>query len=111
MEEIVKTRVHKAGSMLILVAGIVCIIFGVGMAIFPDVVTGFIPRILDVTIISLGAVVFIVGIIELLGGYYAYKRQRWTLVIGAGALGTLCLNPLSLLGTIFIGLSEREFRS
>ena len=65
-----------------------------------------------------GAIFLLLGIIELLGGIFAIKRQKFGLVLVGGILGLLSglASPymigsiLALVGIILVAISKNEFQ-
>jgi len=89
------------GGTLILMSGLLGVISGLYSLIDPDTMVSIytevgIPFSAD-TIMVLGAVSLIFGLVAVVGGVMALRRRAWAIAVVGGLLGTLAM------GTIFLG--------
>ncbi|WP_423743674.1 hypothetical protein V5735_11630 (plasmid) [Haladaptatus sp. SPP-AMP-3] len=102
-------RTYKAGGFLLMLAGIIGVIVGLGLLI-----TSAAGQMLGVTGLGaaiLAGIVLVFSIIEFAGGWSAYNGHNWYGSMTAGVLGlvTFFTLPLDLIGTFLIALGEGQF--
>ncbi|MFB6130737.1 MAG: hypothetical protein ABEJ28_07960 [Salinigranum sp.] len=102
-------RTHKAGGFLLMLAGVIGAIVGLGMLIAAagGGAFGFGPLVAG----ALGGIVLVFSVIEFAGGWSAYDGQNWYGSMTAAILGlvTFFTLPLDLIGAILIALGEGTF--
>jgi hypothetical protein len=102
-------RTYKAGGFLLMLAGVIGVIVGLGLLI-----TSAAGQMLGVTglgVAILAGIVLVFSIIEFAGGWSAYNGHNWYGSMTAGVLGlvTFFTLPLDLIGTFLIALGEGQF--
>lgn len=60
-------------------------------------------------ILLLGAVVLVIAIIEIIGGWQAFQGKHWYYSLITGVIGLILIFPLGLLTLFLIALSEPQF--
>lgn len=102
-------RTHRAGGFLLILAGIIGAITGLGLLI--GAAGGGVFGLGAVTAGVFGAVVLVFAVIETAGGWAAYNGRNWYGSMTAGVLGmvTFFTLPLDLIGTLLIALGEGQF--
>jgi len=102
-------RTHKAGGFLMMLAGVIGAIVGLGLLITSA--TGALASVTPLTTAIAGGVVLVFSVIEFGGGWSAYQGHNWYGSMTAALLGlvTFFTLPLDLLGAILIALGEGQF--
>lgn len=102
-------RTYKAGGVLLLIAGVIGAIVGLGMLLGST--TGSVFGLNPPTAALLGGVMLVFSVIEFGGGILAYRGSNWYGSMTAAILGlvTVFTLPLDLIGTILIALGEDHF--
>lgn len=102
-------RIHRVGGVLLVIAGVIGAMIGLGIALAGLVqpIAGLEPLTTGV----LGGVVLMIGVVQVLGGRLAYQGRSWYGGMVAGLLGLamLATAPLTLLGVVLIALGESQF--
>ena len=100
---------YKAGGFLLMLAGVVGAIVGLGLLI----TSAGVPMLglSGLGAATVGGIVLVFSIIEFAGGVSAYRGRNWYGSMTAGVLGlvTIFTLPLDLIGTLLIALGEGEF--
>ncbi|HEY78675.1 MAG TPA: hypothetical protein G4O09_06145 [Dehalococcoidia bacterium] len=100
-----KTWKPTVGGFLEIVIGGLSLLVALCSALFPPLAhapDGF----------YLLAVPFLIfGVLELLGGIYAFKRQKWVLALIGSVCAFLAFFPVGIPAVIFTILSKGEFES
>lgn len=97
------------GGILIIIAGIVELISGVWMIAGGSAFMDFgIVDVGDILMIC-GAIWALFGLIALLGGFFAIKRQHFGLAVLGGILGLGGYFIFALIGLILVAISREEF--
>ena len=100
-------------GILSIVSGASGVVFGLvialvgGSAAWYTGVPFFVPRIMTL----IGAPMVVLGVLALVGGIYAVRRELWGLAL-AGAIGAFLIPPTSILGIlaiIFVVMGKGEF--
>ncbi|WP_139136026.1 hypothetical protein [Haladaptatus sp. W1] len=102
-------RTYRAGGFLLMLAGIIGVIVGLGLLI-----TSASLEVLGLSGLGgavLAGIVLVFSIIEFAGGWSAYNGHNWYGSMTAGVLGlvTFFTLPLDLIGTVLIALGEGQF--
>ncbi|MBE0431021.1 MAG: zinc ribbon domain-containing protein [Dehalococcoidia bacterium] len=95
------------GGILCIIAGVFQVLSGMAIALFSGIAGAMFMM---GWVAAIGAPLIILGIVAIIGGVYAMKRQAWGLAL-AGAICAL-IAPWSVLGIlaiVFIAMSKREF--
>ena len=103
-----KTWKPTAGGILAIIAGAFQVIVGVVIAALGGIGGWFIGM---VWLSAIGAPLIVLGVVAIVGGIYALKRNVWGLAL-AGSICAL-VGPWFLLGVlaiIFVGLGKGEFK-
>lgn len=103
-------RTHRAGGFLLMLAGVIGAIVGLGLLISAasgTVLGAFAPA----TAAVAGGVVLVFSVVEFAGGWESYRGKNWYGNTTAAVLGlvTFFTLPLDLIGTILIALGEGRF--
>lgn len=103
------SRTYKAGGFLLMLAGVIGAIVGLGLLI--AAAAGGVAQLNALTAGIAGGVVLVFAVIEFAGGWSAYNGRNWYGSMTAGILGlvTFFTFPLDLVGVILIALGEGEF--
>jgi len=116
------------GGILILIAGIMGLVMGGIFIVAADAVSegsddlsewgidvsGAGDLLADILLVC-GAIVIILAIIVVLGGFFGVQRKHWGLAILGGVLGLFLLGPyflgtiFSLIGLILVAVSKKDF--
>jgi hypothetical protein len=103
-----RTWKPTVGGILALIAGVFQVIVGIVIAVVGGIGGWFIGM---GWLSAIGAPLIVLGIVAIVGGIYAFKRNIWGLAL-AGSICAL-IGPWFLLGIlaiIFVSLGKREFR-
>lgn len=103
-------RTHKAGGFLLVLAGVIGAIVGLGLLIAATGGAGAFG--LSSTMLGVaGSVILVLAVIECVGGWSAYKGKNWYGSMAAGVLGlaTFFTLPLDFIGTLLTALGESQF--
>lgn len=102
-------RTHKAGGILLVIAGVVGAIVGLGLLI--SAATGALEIVSPLVTAISGGMVLVFSVIEFGGGIAAYNGRNWYGSMTAAILGlvTFFTLPLDLIGTVLIALGEGHF--
>ena len=104
-------RVYRAGGFLMMLAGVIGAVVGLGLLVASTAVgvAGFGP----VTTAAAGGVTLVFSVIEFAGGIQAFRGRNWYGSMTAAMLGlvTFFTMPLDLVGALLIALGEGEFQS
>jgi hypothetical protein len=103
-----KTWKPTVGGILAIIAGALQVITGIVIAALGGIGGAFIGM---VWLSAIGAPLIVLGIIAIIGGIYALKREIWGLAL-AGSICAL-VDPWFLLGVlaiIFVSLGKGEFK-
>jgi len=60
-------------------------------------------------ILFLAVFIFILALLEIIGGIFALRRKAWGLALAGAIAALLDLNPLGILSIIFLAMSKDEF--
>ncbi|MFB6154159.1 MAG: hypothetical protein ABEJ27_07905 [Halodesulfurarchaeum sp.] len=106
-------RTHKYGGFLMMLAGVIGAIVGLGLLI--GAATGGLLG-LGLSAVGeavIGGIVLVFSVIEFGGGWSAYNGTNWYGSMTAAILGlvTFFTFPLDLIGAILIALGEGRFES
>ncbi|MFB6253667.1 MAG: hypothetical protein ABEI06_03565 [Halobacteriaceae archaeon] len=103
-------RTHRAGGFLLMLAGVIGAIVGLGMLVSAAAAGGMLNISPTITA-TVGGVVLVFSVIEFVGGWAGYKGSNWYGSMTAAVLGivTLFTLPLDLIGSILIALGEGHF--
>jgi hypothetical protein len=98
------------GGILIIIAGILELITGVSLIAGGSALIDFgdFLGLSDILVIC-GVIWAIVGLVALLGGFFAIKRQHFGLAVLGGILGLGGYFIVALIGLILIAISREEF--
>jgi hypothetical protein len=116
------------GGILILLAGIFGLVLGGIFIVVADAVSeggdelsdwgidvaGAGDMLADI-LVACGAIVIIISIIVVLGGFFGIQRKHWGVVILGGVLGLFLIGPymlatiFSLIGLILVAVSKKDF--
>lgn len=107
------SRTHKAGGFLLMLAGVIGVIVGLGLLIAAAAGANLGVGLTALTGGIAGGVILVFAAIEFAGGLSAYQGKNWYGSMTAGILGliTFFTFPLDLVGVILIALGEGEFES
>jgi len=102
-------RTYKAGGFLLMLAGVIGAIVGLGLLITSAGISLF--GLSGLAAAIAGGVVLVFSVIEFAGGASAYRGRNWYGSMTAGVLGlvTFFTLPLDLMGTFLIALGEGQF--
>ena len=102
-------RTYKAGGFLLMLAGVIGAIVGLGLLIASAGTS--VLGLSGLAAAIAGGVVLVFSIIEFTGGASAYRGHNWYGSMTAGVLGlvTFFTLPLDLMGTFLIALGEGQF--
>lgn len=102
-------RTHRAGGFLMMLAGVIGAIVGLGLLI--GAATGGLLGLGATVEAVVGGVTLVFSVIEFGGGWSAYNGHNWYGSMTAAVLGvvTFFTLPLDLLGAILIALGEGQF--
>jgi hypothetical protein len=117
-----KTALPVIGGALLIVAGMMGLLMG-GVLLAIDVddldqwgvdVAGVTDVLEDILTVC-GAIVIILSLIVILGGFFGVTRKHWGIAIVGGVLGLFIIGPMmlgsliALIGLILIAVSRKEF--
>jgi hypothetical protein len=102
-------RTYKAGGFLLMLAGVIGAIVGLGLLITSAGIS--LLGLSGLGAATAGGVVLVFSVIEFAGGVSAYRGHNWYGSMTAGVLGlvTFFTLPLDLIGTLLIALGEGQF--
>ncbi|MGA9399866.1 hypothetical protein [Haladaptatus sp.] len=102
-------RTYKAGGFLLMLAGVIGAIVGLGLLITSAGIS--LLGLSGLGAATAGGVVLVFSVIEFAGGASAYRGHNWYGSMTAGVLGlvTFFTLPLDLMGTFLIALGEGQF--
>lgn len=109
------TNRPKVAGILSIIAGTIMGIMGIQMiySSYITIVTGTIPEALGeefILAVIIWTVVFlIIALVAILGGFQAYKRQRWRLSLIGAICSLVCFFPLGIPAIILLLISKDEF--
>jgi len=123
-----KSMLSLVGGILILIAGIMGLVMGGLFIVAADAVSngsddlgewgidvsGAGDFVSDILLVC-GAIVIILAIIVVLGGFFGVTRKHWGLVILGGVLGLFLIGPyflasiFALIGLILVAVSKKDF--
>lgn len=123
-----KSMLSLVGGILILISGIMGLIFGGIFIVAADAVqegsedlsewgfdVGGMGDFVTDILLMCGAIVIILAIIVVLGGFFGIQRKRWSLALVGGILGLFFFIPYfigticALVGLILIAISKKDF--
>ena len=97
-----------AGIATLIVFSVVPFAISVGPGPVRDIpITGILSSIL----IPIVILIFIIGILSLIGGIYAIKRKKWKFALAGSIAAIFGSLILGMLATIFIVMANDEFES
>lgn len=117
-----KSALSLIGGILILVAGVIGLAIG-GVLIAIDVnqlsdygldVAGAGDMINDIMDVC-GAILIILGLVAVVGGFFGVQRKHFGIVILGGVLGLFLISPymlasiLALIGLILVAVAKKDF--
>lgn len=102
---------HKAGGVLLMLAGAIGAIVGLGMLVTAVTAGGFLGVLNATTATILGVIVLVFSVIEFAGAIAAFRGSNWYGSMTAAMLGivTVFTLPLDLIGAILFVLGEGRF--
>ena len=117
-----KTALPVIGGAMLIVAGIMGLFMG-GVLIAIDfedldqygVDVAGVGDVLDDILTVCGAIIIILSLIVILGGFFGVTRKHWGIAIVGAVLGLFIIGPLmvgsvlALIGLILIAVSRKEF--
>jgi hypothetical protein len=116
-----RTWTPTAGGILIIMAGVLNILFGIGVIVGGTWYSSFLPSFdffqggLSTISTTVAGILIALGLLSVIGGVYAQMRRGWPVVF-AGSLAALVPNILILpffmgvLGLIFNVIGHPEFK-
>jgi len=117
-----KTVLPVIGGAMLIVAGIMGLFMGgVLLAIDLDDLDQYgvdvagVGDVLDDILTVCGAIIIILSLIVILGGFFGVTRKHWGIAIVGAVLGLFIIGPLmvgsvlALIGLILIAVSRKEF--
>lgn len=123
-----KSLLSLVGGIMILIAGIMGLVLGGILIVVADAVSegtddlsewgidvAGAGDILEDILLVCGAIVIILSIIVMLGGFFGVQRKHWGLAILGGVLGLFLIGPymlasiFSLIGLILVAVSKKDF--
>jgi hypothetical protein len=109
---IIVGALEAIGGVLVLLLPIgIRILVRLGLLPFrPDAWFGYIIPILPMRLIVFGGLLFVLGIVAIVGGVSATRRESFGLSL-AGAICALPSVILGILAVIFVSLSKKEFEA
>jgi len=104
-------RVYRAGGFLMMLAGVIGTIVGLGLLVSSS--AGGIAALGPLATAVAGGVALVFSVIEFAGGAQAFRGRNWYGSMTAAMLGlvTFFTLPLDLVGAFLIALGEGEFES
>ena len=102
-----KTWKVTTAGILTIISGAVGIGVGAWVALTGGVISEFVD--LGGMLAGIGGGVIGIGIIALIGGIFALRRQIWGLALAGSILAIICMPPLGVLAIIFLSMGKREF--
>lgn len=111
-ETVFSARTRRVGATLLLLTGALGALLGVVLLYY--FVTGGFAGVPPVTIALFAVPILLVAVLQLVGGWLAWRGRRWRVAIGAGVVGLLfspnpVLVPVKVVALVFLGLSEDQF--
>jgi len=123
-----KSALSLIGGILILIAGIMGLVLGGLFIVAADAVSegsnelgdwgidmaGAGDLLSDILLVC-GAIIIILALIVVLGGFFGVQRKHWGLAILGGVLGLFLIGPyflatiLALVGLILVAVSKKDF--
>ncbi|MFB6178677.1 MAG: hypothetical protein ABEI77_03005 [Halorientalis sp.] len=104
-------RTHRAGGFLLVLAGIISAIIGLGLLM--AAASGGLAAVGASSFVTglIGGYVLVFGAIEFIAGVLAYYGEDWYVSMAGGILGMagLVTLPLDLVGIILVALGEGQF--
>lgn len=102
-------RTHRAGGVLLMVAGAIGAVVGLGLLLGATAGGSF--GLSATATATVGGVMLVFSVIEFGGGILGYRGSNWYGSLTAAILGlvTFFTLPLDLVGTILIALGEGHF--
>ena len=102
-----KTWKVTTAGILTIISGAV----GIGVGASITMTGGIVGQFVDLggMLSGIGGGVIGIGIIALIGGIFALKRQIWGLALAGSILSIICMPPLGVLAVIFLSMGKREF--
>jgi hypothetical protein len=123
-----KSLLSLVGGILILIAGIMGLALGGIFIAVADAVSSGEDSLaewgIDVAgagdlladiLVACGAIIIVVAIIVIIGGFFGIQRKHWGLAIVGGVLGLFLIGPyllatiFSLVGLILVAVSKKDF--
>ena len=102
-----KTWKVTTAGILTIISGAV----GIGVGASITMTGGIVGQFVDLggMLSGIGGGVIGIGIIALIGGIFALRRQIWGLALAGSILAIICMPPLGVLAVIFLSMGKREF--
>lgn len=102
---------HTAGALFLLTGalGVLLAVVLVGYAVL-----GGVAGVPPVTIVLFALPTLVVGVIQIYGGWAAWRGRRWRVAVGAGVVGLLfspnpVLVPVKVVALVLLGITEDQF--
>jgi len=102
-----KTWKPTTAGILSIISGAVTLIIGLVATALGTVLSGLLGMV-GLFGVGGGVITIILGIVSIVGGIYALRRERWGLAL-AGSICALSSLILGILAIIFVVLSKDEF--
>lgn len=103
------SRPRIAGGILLWVVALASIVMAAWMYLDAGQPGGLAYLVEQSTATVAAAGLGLVAVIEILGGYWAYRGRRWSFVVFAAILGIIVLLPVGVTATIMITVGESQF--
>lgn len=104
-------RTHRAGGFLLMLAGVISAIVGLGLLVASA--AGGLPALGASALVTglFGGYVLVFAVIEFIAGVLSYRGRNWYASMTGGILGMfgLVTLPLDLVGIILVALGEGHF--
>ncbi|MFB6079522.1 MAG: hypothetical protein ABEJ81_00745 [Haloferacaceae archaeon] len=102
-------RTHRAGGVLLMIAGVIGAVVGLGFLL--GATAGTVFGLAASTAALVGGVMLVFSVIEFGGGVLASRGHNWYGSLTAAVLGivTFFTLPLDLVGTVLVALGEGHF--
>ncbi len=109
-----RTWKPTTAGILNIVAGVMGVLLGIGVAVLVQVVTlvagAYIPGLPSGPVFALiGVPLIILGIVAIVGGIFSLRRRIWGLAYAGGICALLLTFILGILSITFVSLGKGEF--